>query len=110
MTVFQKILDRKIPARIVHEDEHCLAFHDIAPQAPVHILIIPKKPLAMLSEATVDDVPLLGHLCLQSRIVAEKLGLEDFRIVINNGSQAGQTVFHLHLHLLAGRPLGWPPG
>lgn len=110
-TLFTKIINREIPADIVHEDEQCLAFKDINPQAPVHILIIPKKPMAKLSEATEDDANLLGHLMLTVKKIASDQGYaDDFRLVINNGAQAGQTVFHLHLHLLAGRTLHWPPG
>lgn len=110
-TIFQKIINREIPADIVHEDELCLAFKDINPQAPVHVLLIPKKPLAMLSKSTTEDKDLLGHLMLTASVVAEKLGVKDrYRLVINNGAEAGQEVFHLHLHILAGRPFQWPPG
>jgi histidine triad (HIT) family protein len=110
-TLFTKIINREIQADIVYEDEQCLAFKDINPQAPVHVLIIPKKPIAKLSEATETDANLLGHLMLNAKKIASDQGYaDDFRLVINNGSQAGQTVFHLHLHLLAGRVLHWPPG
>jgi histidine triad (HIT) family protein len=110
-TIFTKIINREIPADIVYEDEQCLAFKDINPQAPVHVLIIPKKPIAKLSQATEADANLLGHLMLTAKKIASEQGDgDDFRLVINNGSQAGQTVFHLHLHLLAGRVLHWPPG
>lgn len=110
-TIFSKIISREIPADIVHEDERCLAFRDINPQAPVHILVIPKKPLAMLSNAGPDDEALLGHLLTISRKVAVDQGHGDsFRLVINNGAGAGQEVFHLHIHILAGRSFNWPPG
>ena len=110
-TIFSKIIDRDIPADIVFEDDLCLAFMDVNPQAPTHILIIPKKPIAKLGEADDEDQALLGHLLLKTREIADDLGLGDaYRVVINNGENAGQTVFHLHLHLLAGRPFSWPPG
>lgn len=111
-TLFQKIIDREIPARIAHEDEHCLAIHDINPQAPVHVLVIPKKPIARVGAATLDDQAVLGHLLLAAGVVAKKLGLEQngFRLVVNNGRDGGETVPHLHVHVLGGRPLGWPPG
>ena len=110
-TLFSKIIKREIPADIVYEDNKCLAFKDINPQAPVHILIIPKQPIAFLADATVDDVELLGHLMLMARQIAADQGhADDFRVVINNGADAGQTVFHLHIHLLAGRTFYWPPG
>lgn len=110
-TIFSKIIRREIPATIVYEDELCLAFKDVNPQAPVHVLLIPKKPLAQLSHATPEDHALLGHLLLKAKAVAADLGIGDaFRLVINNGAEAGQTVFHLHLHILGDRPFGWPPG
>ena len=110
-TLFEKIINREIPADIVYEDELSLAFKDINPQAPVHILIIPKKPIEKLSDANIEDQALLGHLMLVAGKIAEQLNLENtFRIVINNGAGAGQSVFHLHLHLMSGRPLSWPPG
>ena len=110
-TLFEKIIAREIPADIVFEDELCIAFRDIAPQAPLHILLCPKVPLKMLSEAADGDGKLLGHLLLIAPRVARLLGYNDgFRVVVNNGSDAGQTVFHLHLHILAGRTFGWPPG
>jgi histidine triad (HIT) family protein len=109
--VFSKIIRREVPADIVYEDELCLAFRDINPQAPTHILIIPKKDFPKLSDAREDDQELLGHLLLVANRIAREQGLEDaFRVVINNGAGAGQSVFHLHLHLLAGRPFRWPPG
>jgi histidine triad (HIT) family protein len=95
----------------VHEDDKCLAFKDVNPQAPIHILVIPKKPIVKLAEATEDDAQLLGHLMLTARKIAADQGhADDFRVVINNGVDAGQTVFHLHIHLLAGRLFHWPPG
>ncbi len=111
-TIFSKIIDRKIPAEIIYEDDLSLAFRDINPQAPIHILVIPKKPLIGLSDATESDAPLLGHLLDVARRVAREQGLETdgYRVVINDGEKAGQSVFHLHLHILAGRRMGWPPG
>ena len=110
-TVFQKIIDKEIPAKIVYEDELCIAFHDAHPQAPVHILIIPKKSITKLVEATNEDQSLLGHLMLIGNKIAKDNGIEDnFRLIVNNGARAGQTVFHLHLHLLGGRVMTWPPG
>lgn len=110
-TIFSRIISREIPADIVFEDDLCLAFNDVNPQAPTHILIIPKKSIARLAEAGDEDQALLGHLLLKARDIANSLGYGDaYRIAINNGEQAGQTVFHLHLHLLAGRPFSWPPG
>lgn len=114
MTLFEKIVAREIPADIVHEDEESLAFRDIAPQAPIHILVIPKKPIPRIGEAEATDAALLGHLLLVARKVAADLGINDsekgFRLVINNGADGGEAVPHLHIHLLAGRSLHWPPG
>lgn len=110
-TLFGKIIRRELPAEIVYEDEWCLAFRDINPQAPTHVLLVPKKEIDKLSSATPEDQSLLGHLMLAAGKVARKLGVGDtFRLVVNNGAEAGQTVFHLHLHILAGRQLKWPPG
>jgi histidine triad (HIT) family protein len=109
-TIFQKIIDRQIPANIVYEDDRALAFADIHPQAPVHVLVIPKKAMARLDEAVEEDREILGHLLLVAKEVAAQQGLKDFRLVLNNGAGAGQSVFHLHVHLLGGRPLAWPPG
>ena len=111
-TIFQKIIDREIPAKLAHEDDLCVAIHDINPQAPVHVLVIPKKPIARVAEATVADQVVLGHLLLTAAALAKKLGVAEsgFRIVINNGRDGGETVPHLHVHLLGQRPLGWPPG
>jgi len=109
--IFQKILDRQIPARIAYEDDRCLAFHDVNPQAPVHVLIIPRKVIATHDAITEEDCDLLGHLHLVAARLAQQLGLKDgYRLVLNCREQAGQTVPHLHLHLLGGRPLTWPPG
>lgn len=111
-TVFSKILRKEIPADIVHEDELCIAFGDINPQAPTHLLIIPRKEIAGVNRLEDDDAMLVGHLFTVARDLARKLGLEDsgYRLVINTGADAGQTVFHLHVHLLGGRTLTWPPG
>lgn len=110
-TIFTKIINKEIPADIVFEDDSCIAFHDVNPQAPTHILVIPKIQIARLAEAGEGDQALLGHLMLKTREIAKSLGFEDaYRVVINNGEGAGQTVFHLHIHLLAGRPFSWPPG
>ena len=111
MTVFKRIIDREISADIVFEDDLCLAFRDIRGQAPTHVLIIPKKEIPSLAQATDEDAPLLGHLLIVARKLAEQLQLTDgYRTVINCGRNGGQTVDHLHIHLLGGRPLGWPPG
>ena len=110
-TIFQKIIDREIPANIAHEDEHCIAFHDVQPQAPVHVLVVPKKLIARVGEASTEDQALLGHLLLTASNLAEELNLaEGFRVVINNGPHGGESVPHLHVHLLGGRQLAWPPG
>lgn len=110
-TIFGKIIRREIPASIVYEDDLCLAFRDINPQAPTHVLLVPKKEIDMLSAATTEDQALLGHMMLAAGKVARQLGVGDtFRLVVNNGAEAGQSVFHLHVHILAGRKLHWPPG
>ncbi len=110
-TIFDKIIQREIPADIVYEDDQALAFKDINPQAPVHILVIPKKPIPRVSEAEQDDQALLGHLLMTVKQIAAEAGLTDgYRIVINNGKDGGQTVDHLHLHILGGRFMQWPPG
>ena len=110
-TLFTKIINREIPADIVYEDEQCLAFKDINPQAPVHVLLIPKKPIEKVSAAQGEDQDLLGHLLLKAAQVALEQGFgDDFRLVVNNGVGAGQAVFHLHIHILAGRGFSWPPG
>ena len=110
-TIFGRIIRREIPARIEHEDDLCLAFHDVAPQAPVHVLVIPKRPIVSLAEVVPDDQPLLGHLVVVATHLAARLGLGDgYRLVVNCGRNGGQSIDHLHVHLLGGRPLGWPPG
>jgi histidine triad (HIT) family protein len=110
-TIFGKIIRREIPANIVYEDDLALAFTDINPQAPVHILVIPKKPIPKLSEAEPEDQALLGHLLLTAQRVAAQAGLTNgYRVVINTGDDGGQTVYHLHLHILGGRHMAWPPG
>jgi histidine triad (HIT) family protein len=109
-TIFGKIARGEVAADIVFEDDRALAFHDLSPQAPTHILVIPRKPIERLAAAEEDDEPLLGHLLTVARRVAAEAGLEDYRLVVNNGLGAGQSVFHLHIHVLGGRPLGWPPG
>jgi histidine triad (HIT) family protein len=110
--IFCKIIDGEIPAKKVFEDEDVLVFHDINPVAPVHVLIIPKKHLAKIADITINDAELMGKLMLTARKVAEQLGIAEsgFRLVINNGEQANQTVFHLHIHLIGGRAMTWPPG
>ena len=112
MTVFEKIIRREIPARVVYEDDDVLAFHDVNPQAPVHVLIIPKRGIARLAEAAQGDQSLLGKLLLTAKMVAEKLDLSTsgYRVVINSGPDAGESVPHLHLHVLGQRSLAWPPG
>lgn len=110
-TLFQKIADRDIPANFEHEDELCFAIRDIEPQAPVHILIIPKKLIPRVGEASIEDQSLLGHLLLVASQVAGRLELDSgFRIIINNGRHGGEAVPHLHVHLLGGRQMAWPPG
>ena len=110
-TIFSKIIDKEMPADIVYEDDLCLAFKDIMPAAPVHILVIPKKPIPRLIDATDEDKLLLGHLNLVAAQVAKDAGIGDsFRLVMNNGAKAGQSVFHIHYHVLGGRGLQWPPG
>lgn len=109
-TIFGKIARGEAPATLVYEDDRAVAFHDVAPKAPTHILVIPRKPIPRLSQADDADEALLGHLLLVARRVAAEAGLEDYRLVVNDGAGAGQTVFHLHLHVLGGRGLSWPPG
>ncbi len=109
--LFCKIAAGEIPARIVHRDESSVAFHDINPQAPVHVLVIPKKHFSSALEAEEADEPLMGHLHRVAADVARQLGISDgFRVVVNTGANAGQSVFHIHLHVLGGRPMHWPPG
>ncbi len=111
-TLFEKIAAREIPAKIVYEDDLVLAFHDIKPQAPVHVLIVPKQPILRIAEAAPEDHKVLGHLLLKAAAVADKLGLKQsgYRLVINNGPHAGEAVPHLHVHIIGGRPMAWPPG
>jgi histidine triad (HIT) family protein len=111
-TLFEKICDKEIPASIVHEDDLCVCFRDISPQAPVHLLLVPRKPIVRIGQAEAEDQLLLGHLLLTAGQVARQEGFAEsgYRVVINNGRDAGEAVPHLHLHILAGRPLEWPPG
>ena len=111
-TLFEKICDKEIPATIVHEDEHCVAFRDISPQAPLHVLIVPRKVIERIGLAETDDATLLGHLLLTAAKVARDEGVAEcgYRLVINNGPDGGEAVPHLHIHLLGGRQLQWPPG
>jgi histidine triad (HIT) family protein len=110
-TIFSKIIRKEIPANIVYEDDLALAFTDVNPQAPVHILVIPKKPIVSLATAEPEDQALLGHLLLTVQKVAEQAGLENgYRVVMNTGVDGGQTVYHLHIHILGGRSMSWPPG
>jgi histidine triad (HIT) family protein len=111
-TLFEKIIAREIPAEVVYEDDSVFAFRDIKPQAPVHVLIVPKKPISRIAEAAAADQAILGHLLLKAAEVARKLGLEKngYRLVFNNGRDSGEAVPHLHCHILGGRPMAWPPG
>ena len=111
-TVFEKIIARELPATILYEDDHVLAFRDIKPQAPAHVLIIPKKPVPRIAEAAPEDKALLGHLLLKAAEVANQLGLTEsgYRLVFNTGTHGGQAVDHVHAHVLGGRPMAWPPG
>ena len=112
MTIFNKIMSKEIPAQIVYEDELCLAFRDINPQAPVHVLLIPKKEIPTLNDLQTADAQLMGHLLLKVPEIATKLGIADdgYRIVMNTNANGGQTVHHIHIHILGGRELTWPPG
>ena len=111
LTLFEKIINKEIPAEILYEDDISIVIKDISPQAPTHLLIIPKKVIPKLSDATDEDQDILGHLMLLAGQIANQLGLDEtFRLVVNNGAKAGQSVFHLHIHLLSGRTLNWPPG
>jgi histidine triad (HIT) family protein len=112
MTLFEKIIQGEVPAQIIHEDDQCVAIRDINPQAPTHVLVIPKKVIPRLGEATPSDESLLGHLLLTAAEVAKRDGLAEngYRVVVNQGWQAGESVPHLHVHVLGGRQLKWPPG
>ena len=112
MSLFQKIISKEIPANIVYEDEYCLAFKDIAPQAPIHILVIPKKPIVSMATVSLEDKELLGHLLLKASLIAEDQHLSEkgYRLVINTNEDGGQSVYHLHIHILGGRAMQWPPG
>jgi histidine triad (HIT) family protein len=110
-TIFSRIIERTIPARIEHEDDLCLAFHDVSPQAPVHIMVIPKRAIPSVAHLEASDANTVGHLVLVAAQLASRLGLSDgYRLVFNCGRDGGQSVDHLHLHLLGGRSLSWPPG
>lgn len=109
-TVFGKILRGELPADRVYEDDQCIAIRDINPAGPVHVLVIPRKEIPRLSQMTEEDEPLVGHLLRVATRVAKQEGLSDYRLVVNDGKGAGQTVFHLHVHVIGGRPLSWPPG
>jgi histidine triad (HIT) family protein len=110
-TIFKRIIDKEIPADIVYEDEKCLAFRDVAPQAPTHILVIPKQEIRSIDDVADNDAPLLGHLWIVLRNLARQFQLDSgYRIVVNCGKDGGQSVDHLHIHLLGGRALDWPPG
>ena len=111
-TIFSKIIRKEIPADIVHEDEHCIAFHDVSPQAPTHVLLIPKKPIVNIDDLAAEDAELVGHLWLTITRVARELGIAEsgYRVVVNCGANGGQSVDHLHYHILGGRALSWPPG
>ena len=108
--IFLKIINKEIPAEILYEDNMAIAFNDISPEAPTHILVVPKKEIKKLSDTSKQDQELLGHLLLVVNKITDKYKIEDFRVVVNNGTGAGQTIFHLHLHILAGRSFCWPPG
>ncbi len=112
MTLFEKLIARQIPSEVVYEDDQVFAFRDIHPQAPTHILVVPKRPIPRIGEAKPEDAPLLGHLLVKAAEVAKSVGLSEsgFRLVINNGRDGGESVPHLHCHILGGRPLSWPPG
>ena len=109
-TLFERIIDRDIPADIIYEDDRCVAFRDVDPQAPTHVLVVPRKVVPTLNDLAADDEPLVGHLFTVAAKVMAGAGHRDYRCVINCGEQAGQSVFHLHLHVMAGRPMAWPPG
>ena len=109
-SIFSQIIDREIPANIIFEDDACIIIEDISPQAPIHYLAIPKKEIRSISDLSETDHGIIDHLMIAIKNEMSKKGIKDYRLVINNGSEAGQTVFHLHIHVLADRTLGWPPG
>ena len=110
-TIFQQIIDKEIPANIIYEDQVCIIIEDISPQAPVHYLAVPKKMIKGISDLDdTEDKDIMGHIMISIKNQMMKMNIKDYRLVINNGSEAGQTVFHLHIHVLANRTLGWPPG
>lgn len=110
-TIFQRIIDKEIPAKIIYEDDQCLAFHDIAAQAPVHVLVIPKRPIESVATIADSDAVLMGHIWIVIRDLARQLKLDNgYRVVVNSGRDGGQSVDHLHFHLLGGRQMTWPPG
>lgn len=109
-TIFTKIINKEIPTEILYEDEKCLAFKDINPQAPVHILLIPKKEIPSLASLKEEDKALMGHLMLKAVYIAKKQNLNGYRVVVNTNAEGGQTVYHLHIHILGGRNMNWPPG
>lgn len=110
-TIFQRIIDKEIPAKIIYEDDRCLAFHDVAPQTPTHVLVIPKRPITSVATLADGDSELVGHIWIVIRNLAKELKLENgYRVVANCGRDGGQSVDHLHFHLLGGRQLSWPPG
>ncbi|KAI1905150.1 hypothetical protein AGOR_G00013170 [Albula goreensis] len=110
-TIFGKIIRKEIPAKIFFEDDLCVAFHDVAPQAPTHFLVVPKKPIAQLSKVEEGDTALLGHLMMIAKKCAEQVGLpKGYRLVLNEGPDGGQSVYHIHIHVMGGRQMGWPPG
>jgi histidine triad (HIT) family protein len=110
-TIFQRIIDKEIPAKVIFEDDRCLAFHDIAGQAPVHVLVVPKRPIVSVATLEDDDADLMGHMLLVIRDLARQLKLDQgYRVVVNCGPDGGQSVDHLHFHLLGGRKMAWPPG
>ena len=112
MTIFTKIMQREIPAKIVYEDDQCLAFRDVNPQAPVHVLLIPKREIPTMNDVKASDAALLGYLMTKAPEIAKAEGIaeEGYRLVINTNGNAGQTVSHIHIHIIGGRALGWPPG
>jgi histidine triad (HIT) family protein len=112
LTIFTKIINRELPAKIVYEDDKCLAFHDIDPQAPVHIIVITKKEIPTMNDVKEEDEELIGHLFFKAAAIAKKQGLAEngYRLVVNTGRDGGQSVYHIHVHILGGRLLSWPPG